>query len=38
MSEHVFTVSIVMGSFAFVSAWTAFLIWLVYLAFNERGP
>ena len=33
MSEHIFTASIVVGSFAFAAGWTAFMIWLVYLAF-----
>ena len=33
MSEHIFTAGLVMGAFAFAAGWTAFLIWLVYLAF-----
>ena len=33
VSEHIFTASVVLGSFAFAAGWTAFLIWLFYLAF-----
>jgi len=33
LSGHIFTASVVMGSFAFAAGWTAFLIWLFYLAF-----